>query len=71
MPVLIDPIIRLIKEETTLKTAFGALLLACLTTIAFADENPIGFQSSTLIRTMAAHWRWSFGTPAQPPKPRN
>ncbi|CAI8955391.1 hypothetical protein LRP86_00303 [Pseudomonas brassicacearum] len=48
MPVLIDPIIRLIKEETTLKTAFGALLLACLTTIAFADENPIGFQSSTL-----------------------
>lgn len=38
----------LIKEETTLKTAFGALSLACLTTIAFADENPIGFQSSTL-----------------------
>ncbi|WP_368731968.1 alpha/beta hydrolase family protein, partial [Pseudomonas frederiksbergensis] len=31
-----------------MKTAFGALLLACLTTIAFADENPIGFQSSTL-----------------------
>ena len=48
MPVLIDTPIRLIKEETTLKTAFGALLLACLTTTALADENPISFQSSTL-----------------------
>ena len=48
MPELVDNPIRLIKEETTLKTAFGALLLACLTTTAFADENPVGFQSSTL-----------------------
>ena len=31
-----------------MKIAFGALLLAWLTTIAFADENPVGFQSSTL-----------------------
>lgn len=31
-----------------MKTAFGALLSACLTTLAFADENAIGFQSSTL-----------------------
>ena len=48
MPVLFENPIRLIKEETTLKTAFGALLLACLTTTALADEAPIGFQSSTL-----------------------
>jgi predicted dienelactone hydrolase len=38
----------LIKEETTLKIAFGALLLSWLTTIALADENPVGFHSSTL-----------------------
>jgi predicted dienelactone hydrolase len=38
----------LFKEETTLKIAFGALLLTWLTTIALADENPVGFQSSTL-----------------------
>ncbi|CAK9890026.1 MULTISPECIES: alpha/beta hydrolase family protein [Pseudomonas] len=31
-----------------MKIAFGALLLAWLTTIALADENPVGFQSSTL-----------------------
>ncbi|VVP58811.1 hypothetical protein PS900_05998 [Pseudomonas fluorescens] len=31
-----------------MKIAFGALLLAWLTTIAFADENPVGFQSATL-----------------------
>ncbi|AIN57744.1 MULTISPECIES: hypothetical protein [Pseudomonas] len=31
-----------------MKTVFGALLWACLTTLAFADENAIGFQSSTL-----------------------
>ena len=37
-----------IKEESTLKIAYGALFLTCLTTIAFADENPVGFQSSTL-----------------------
>lgn len=48
MPVLLENPIRPIKEETTLKTAFGALLLACLTTTALADENPVGFQSSTL-----------------------
>ncbi|WP_415760509.1 alpha/beta hydrolase family protein [Pseudomonas sp. LT1P18] len=30
------------------KIAFGALLLTWLTTIALADENPVGFQSSTL-----------------------
>jgi predicted dienelactone hydrolase len=38
----------LFKEETTLKIAFGALLLSWLTTIALADENPVGFHSSTL-----------------------
>ncbi len=48
MPGLFENPIRLIKEETTLKTAFGALLLACLTTTALADEAPIGFQSSNL-----------------------
>jgi len=43
------PCTRLIKEETTLKKiAFGALLLTWLTTIALADENPVGFQASTL-----------------------
>ncbi|VVN40305.1 hypothetical protein PS662_05422 [Pseudomonas fluorescens] len=31
-----------------MKIAFGALLLTCLTTTAFADGNPVGFQSSTL-----------------------
>lgn len=30
MPVLFENTIRLIKEETTLKIVFGALLLACL-----------------------------------------
>jgi len=38
----------LIKEETTLKIAFGALFLTWLTTLALADENPVGFHSSTL-----------------------
>lgn len=42
------PCTCLIKEESTLKIPFCALFLACLTTIALADENPIGFQSSTL-----------------------
>jgi predicted dienelactone hydrolase len=42
------PCTCLIKEETTLKIAFCALLLSWLTTIALADENPVGFQSSTL-----------------------
>jgi predicted dienelactone hydrolase len=42
------PCACLIKEETTLKIAFCALLLSCLTTLALADENPVGFQSSTL-----------------------
>lgn len=37
-----------LKEETTLKIAFSALLLTCLTTIALAGENPVGFRSSTL-----------------------
>ncbi len=36
------------KEETTLKIAFSALLLTCLTTIALAGENSVGFRSSTL-----------------------
>lgn len=36
------------KEETTLKIAFGALLLACLSSAALGDQRPIGFQSSTL-----------------------
>lgn len=40
--------LNLIKEDKTLKTAFGALFLVCLTTSVFADDNPIGFQSSTL-----------------------
>lgn len=40
-----------IKEETTLKIAFSALLLTCLTTIALAGENPVGFRSSTLADT--------------------
>lgn len=31
-----------------MKIAFSGLLLTCLTTIALADENPVGFQSSTL-----------------------
>ncbi|MBK5416431.1 alpha/beta hydrolase family protein [Pseudomonas sp. TH31] len=31
-----------------MKTAFGALFLICLTTSAFADDNPIGFQASAL-----------------------
>lgn len=31
-----------------MKIAFGALLLSWLTTIALADENPVGFHSSTL-----------------------
>ncbi|WP_371914258.1 hypothetical protein [Pseudomonas sp. NFACC14] len=31
-----------------MKTAFGTLLLACLTTTALADAPSIGFQSSTL-----------------------
>ena len=31
-----------------MKRAFGALLLFCLTTHVFADDNPIGFQRSTL-----------------------
>lgn len=31
-----------------LKTALGALFLICLTTRAFADDSPIGFQASTL-----------------------
>ncbi len=42
------PCTCLIKEETTLKIAFGALLLTWLTTLALADDNPVGFQSSTL-----------------------
>lgn len=37
-----------IKEDTTLKIAFGALLLTCLTTVALAEESAVGFQSSTL-----------------------
>jgi hypothetical protein len=37
-----------IKEDKTLKTTFGALFLICLATSAFADDNPIGFQASTL-----------------------
>ncbi|WP_097303107.1 alpha/beta hydrolase family protein [Pseudomonas chlororaphis] len=31
-----------------MKTAFGALFLICLTASALADDNPVGFQSSTL-----------------------
>ncbi|RON45861.1 dienelactone hydrolase [Pseudomonas frederiksbergensis] len=31
-----------------MKTALGALFLICLTTSALANDNPIGFQSSTL-----------------------
>ncbi|MGF6109634.1 alpha/beta hydrolase family protein [Pseudomonas frederiksbergensis] len=31
-----------------MKKALGILVLTCLTTSAFADDNPIGFQSSTL-----------------------
>lgn len=31
-----------------MKIAFGVLLFTCLTTLALADENPVGFQSSTL-----------------------
>ncbi|MGL6242324.1 alpha/beta hydrolase family protein [Pseudomonas sp.] len=31
-----------------MKIAFCALLLSCLTTLALADENSVGFQSSTL-----------------------
>lgn len=42
------PCTCLIKEESTLKIAFCTLFLTCLTTLAFADENPVGFQSSTL-----------------------
>jgi len=42
------PCTCLIKGRTTLKKAFGALLLTWLTTIALADENPVGFQSFTL-----------------------
>lgn len=39
---------NLIKEDKTLKTAFGALFLVCLTTSVFAGDNAIGFQASTL-----------------------
>lgn len=42
------PCTRLIKEETTLKTTFAALLLACLTTSVWADGNSVGFRASTL-----------------------
>lgn len=31
-----------------MKTAFGALFLICLTASALADDNPVGFHSSTL-----------------------
>ncbi|AZC30604.1 alpha/beta fold hydrolase [Pseudomonas chlororaphis] len=31
-----------------MKTAFGALFLICLTANALADDNPVGFRSSTL-----------------------
>ncbi|QTH16782.1 alpha/beta fold hydrolase [Pseudomonas corrugata] len=31
-----------------MKTTFGALLLTCMTTIALADESPVGFYASTL-----------------------
>lgn len=34
-----------------MKTAFGALFLICLTASALADDNPVGFQSSTLLDT--------------------
>nr|WP_253405740.1 alpha/beta fold hydrolase [Pseudomonas migulae] len=34
-----------------MKIAFSALLLTCLTTIALAGENPVGFRSSTLADT--------------------
>ncbi|NVZ27912.1 alpha/beta fold hydrolase [Pseudomonas gingeri] len=32
-----------------MKTALGALLLICLTTPVWADDQPVGFQSSTLV----------------------
>ena len=31
-----------------MRTAFCAILLLCLTSPAFADENPIGFKTATL-----------------------
>jgi predicted dienelactone hydrolase len=36
------------QGRTTLNIAFGALFLACLATSVFADENSVGFRSTTV-----------------------
>ncbi|UZE08660.1 hypothetical protein QZH45_14510 [Pseudomonas corrugata] len=40
-----------------MKTTFGALLLTCMTTIALADESPVGFYASTLPDTHNGPWQ--------------